>query len=100
MIGVFYLQSFYSIKKSVHSVESLVKKAYESKFEFVALSDVEYLYGMFQLRTCCRESKIITSIGVHIYIYFVLLIYGDIKSSCLLYGFVYGGIYMLIMILK
>ncbi|MDV3189790.1 MAG: PHP domain-containing protein [Candidatus Phytoplasma australasiaticum] len=100
MIGVFYLQSFYSIKKSVHSVESLVKKAYESKYDFVALSDVENLYGMIQLMKFCREYKIKTIIGVQIYIYFDLLKYRDINISFLIYAFDNDGINNLIKILN
>ncbi|MDV3165362.1 MAG: PHP domain-containing protein, partial [Candidatus Phytoplasma australasiaticum] len=100
MIGVFYLQSFYSIKKSVHSVESLVKKAYESKYDFVALSDVENLYGMIQLMKFCREYKIKPIIGVQIYIYFDLLKYRDIKISFLIYAFDNDGINNLIKILN
>ncbi|MDV3150628.1 MAG: PHP domain-containing protein [Candidatus Phytoplasma australasiaticum] len=100
MIGVFYLQSFYSIKKSVHSVESLVKKAYESKYDFVALSDVENLYGMIQLMKFCREYKIKPIIGVQIYIYFDLLKYRDIKISFLVYAFDNDGINNLIKILN
>ncbi|MDV3157420.1 MAG: PHP domain-containing protein [Candidatus Phytoplasma australasiaticum] len=100
MIGVFYLQSFYSIKKSVHSVESLVKKAYESKYDFVALSDIENLYGMIQLIKFCREYKIKPIIGVQIYIYFDLLKYRDIKISFLIYALDNDGINNLIKILN
>ncbi|MDO7983760.1 MAG: PHP domain-containing protein [Pigeon pea little leaf phytoplasma] len=100
MTGVFYLQSFYSIKQSVHSVESLVKKAYESKYNFVALSDFENLYGMMELIKFCREYKIKPIIGAQIYIYFDLLKYRDVKISFLVYAFDNNGIRNLIKILN
>ncbi|MDO8060031.1 PHP domain-containing protein [Candidatus Phytoplasma citri] len=100
MTGVFYLQSFYSIKKSVHSVEALVKKAFESKYNFVALSDFENLYGMMQLINFCHQYNIKPIIGAQIYIYFDLLKYRDVKISFLIYAFDNNGINNLIKILN
>ncbi|MDO8168148.1 PHP domain-containing protein [Candidatus Phytoplasma melaleucae] len=66
MTGVFYLQSFYSIKQSVNSVESLVKKAKENQYDFVALSDFENLYGMLELVSVCEKYKIKPLVGMKI----------------------------------
>ncbi|PQP79876.1 DNA polymerase III subunit alpha [Candidatus Phytoplasma phoenicium] len=66
MKGVFYLQSFYSIMQSTNSLESLVKKAKENSYDFVALSDHHNLYGMVEFFNLCQKYQIKPVIGMKI----------------------------------
>ncbi|TVY12399.1 PHP domain-containing protein [Candidatus Phytoplasma pini] len=65
-MSIFYLQSFYSIMKSLNSIESLVKKAKENCYDFIALSDKENLYGIFDFFSLCKKYKIKPIIGLQI----------------------------------
>jgi DNA polymerase-3 subunit alpha len=68
MKGVYYLQTFYSIMQSIHSVEDLIKKAKENKYNFVALSETENLYSMIKFINLCKKNEIKPIIGIKIYI--------------------------------
>ncbi|MFR0367785.1 PHP domain-containing protein [Candidatus Phytoplasma palmae] len=64
--GVFYLQSYYSILNSMNSLESLIKKAKENLYEFVALSDDENLFAMINFLELCNKYEIKPIIGIKI----------------------------------
>ncbi|WP_341266511.1 PHP domain-containing protein [Candidatus Phytoplasma fraxini] len=68
MIGVFYLQSNYSIMESIPSVEVLVRKAKENNYRFVALSDNENLHGIVEFFDICQKYKIKPILGIKIYL--------------------------------
>ncbi len=65
MRGVFYLQSFYSLLQSLNSLETLVQKAKENSYDFVALSD-DNLYGMPTFLKLCHNYKIKPILGLKI----------------------------------
>ncbi|MBT1576938.1 DNA polymerase III subunit alpha ['Elaeagnus angustifolia' witches'-broom phytoplasma] len=65
MRGVFYLQSFYSLLQSLNSLETLVQKAKENDYDFVALSD-DNLYGMPTFLKLCHNYQIKPILGLKI----------------------------------
>ncbi|KND62541.1 PHP domain-containing protein [Candidatus Phytoplasma phoenicium] len=98
MKGVFYLQSFYSIMQSVNSLESLVKKAKENHYDFVALSDHHNLYGMVEFFTLCHQYKIKPVIGMKITLDLKNIITAIPQVSFLIYALNDQGIRHLIQI--
>ncbi|MDC9032205.1 PHP domain-containing protein [Columbia Basin potato purple top phytoplasma] len=97
-MSIFYLQSFYSIMESIPSLESLIKKAKDNQYNFVALSDNENLYGMVEFLFLCRQYQIKPILGMKIFLNLKEII-GQNKDICLLiYAFNDSGINYLIQI--
>ncbi|WBL31381.1 helix-hairpin-helix domain-containing protein [Candidatus Phytoplasma sacchari] len=97
MLGVFYLQTFYSIMQSIHSIESLVKKSKKSGYDFVALSEDENLYSMIFFLDLCDKYKIKPIIGMKFYL-FLDLHFDRKKIGILVYSFNNKGVNNLIKI--
>ncbi len=98
MIGVFYLQSFYSIMESIPSLESLVKKAKENQYQFLALSDHENLHGMVNFVELCQKNKIKPILGIKIFLSLKEIINEDKIINFLIYAINDIGINNLIQI--
>ncbi|WAN63414.1 DNA polymerase III alpha subunit [Candidatus Phytoplasma rubi] len=86
MIGVFYLQSFYSIMESIPSLESLVKKAKENQYQFLALSDHENLHGMVNFVELCQKNKIKPILGIKVFLSLKEIINKDKIINFLIYA--------------
>ncbi|MBP3059459.1 PHP domain-containing protein [Texas Phoenix palm phytoplasma] len=86
MTGVFYLQSYYSILNSMNSLESLVKKAKDNLYDFVALSDNENLYGMINFLELCNKYKIKPILGIKIKINLSEILSQDKNIGILIYA--------------
>lgn len=86
MIGVFYLQSFYSIMESIPSLESLVKKAKENQYQFLALSDHENLHGMVNFVELCQKNKIKPILGIKVFLSLKEIIDKDKIINFLIYA--------------
>lgn len=85
MRGLFYLQSFYSITKSVNSIEKLVQKAVQNNYDFVTLSDDENLYGMVEFISVCEKNRIKPVVGLRIFVSLERLFKGQ-KIGLLVYA--------------
>ncbi|WP_341833689.1 DNA polymerase III subunit alpha [Candidatus Phytoplasma asteris] len=59
------MQSFYSLLQSLNSLETLVQKAKENNYDFVALSD-DNLYGMPTFLKLCHKYQIKPILGLKI----------------------------------
>ncbi|KAB8121840.1 MAG: DNA polymerase III subunit alpha [Candidatus Phytoplasma cynodontis] len=99
MLGVFYLQTFYSIMKSIDSVENLIKKAKKNSYDFVALSEDENLYSMIYFLDLCDKYKIKPIIGVKIYLHLDFVFLKE-KIGILIYSLNDTGIRNLIQIVN
>ncbi|KXT29276.1 DNA polymerase III, alpha subunit [Candidatus Phytoplasma oryzae] len=86
MLGVFYLQTYYSIMSSTYSIESLIKKAIKNNYDFVALSEEENLYSMVDFLELCNKYKIKPIMGIKIYLYLDFLSSSQ-KIGFLVYSF-------------
>ncbi|WP_323847603.1 MAG: PHP domain-containing protein [Phytoplasma sp.] len=86
MIGVFYLQSYYSIMESINSIEALIKKAKENNYCFVALSDNENLHGMVEFLYTCQKYKIKPILGIKINLSLNIIIKKNKKIGLLIYA--------------
>ena len=65
MIGVFNLESAYSLLDNTIPIEKLVKLAKANSYDFVAVADTK-LYGLFSLFSICKEENIKPIIGLRL----------------------------------
>ena len=72
MFGVFYLQSEYSLLSNLIPLKELVKKAKQSGYDFVALSDNNNLYGMYEFFKEAKKHQIKPVIGMKIVVNYEL----------------------------
>lgn len=66
MFGVFYLQSEYSLLHNTIKLDKLVKMASESGYDFIALSDNNNLYGMYEFFKQAKKHDLKPVIGLKI----------------------------------
>ncbi|MEZ0180177.1 PHP domain-containing protein ['Camptotheca acuminata' phytoplasma] len=86
MTGVFYVQSYYSLMESIPDLESLVKKAKENEYDFIALSDDQNLYGMQEFLFICRKYKIKPILGTKVYLSLNNLLSKEKRIGLLVYA--------------
>ena len=70
MFGVFYLQSEYSLLNNLIPLPKLVELAKEGNYDFVALSDTNNLYGMYDFFKLAKKHQLKPVIGLKIEVNF------------------------------
>jgi len=80
MFGVFYLQSEYSLLNNLIPLNKLISLAKEGGYDFVALSDNNNLYGMYEFFKLAKANDLKPIIGMKIEVN-----YGVNKTGFLIY---------------